>query len=130
MKRTRSYAEEKAATTDLNVRVDYEIYRCNGYTNIIRVPTQSAHVNRIIRNPIIKFTPNEVVEWWCDCPVGNELLGCCSHVSPAIWFLSFQRWQLNSKSMPSGNYINCVCDAAQMSDFYDSTDDETDDPHT
>ena len=32
--------------------------------------------------------------------------------------------------MPSGNYINCVYDAAQMSDFYDSTDDETDDPHT
>ena len=130
MKRTRSYAEEKAATTDLNVRVDYEIYRCNEYANIIRVPTPSAHVNRITRNPIIKFTPDEVVEWWCDCPVGNGLLGCCSHVSSAIWFLSFQRWQLSSKSMPSGNYINCVYDAAQMSDFYDSTDDETDDPHT
>lgn len=32
--------------------------------------------------------------------------------------------------MPSGNYINCVNDASQMSDFYDSTDDEADDPRS
>ena len=62
LKRARSYAEEKATTIDLNGAVNYEIYRCHDYPNIIRVPTRSAHVNRLTHNPIIQFTPGEVLE--------------------------------------------------------------------
>ncbi|CAF3380419.1 unnamed protein product [Rotaria socialis] len=111
LKRPRSYPAEKATTTDLNGAVNYGIYRYNDYPNIIRVPTKSAHVNRLTRNPIIQFTSDEVLEWWCDCAIGNGLLGCYSHVASAIWFLSFQRWQLNSRNMPSRNFINYVTDA-------------------
>ncbi|CAF4409306.1 unnamed protein product [Rotaria socialis] len=120
---------KKATPTDLNGAVNYEIYRCNDYPNIICVPARSVHVNRLTHNPIIQFTPDEVLEWWRDCPIGNGLLGCYSHVASAIWFLSFQRWQLNSRNMPSGNFIKYVTDAPQISDFYDTTDDETDDRH-
>ncbi|CAF4871782.1 unnamed protein product [Rotaria socialis] len=82
--------------------------------------TRSVHVNRLTHNPIIQFTPDEVLEWWRDCPIGNGLLGCYSHVASAIWFLSFQRWQLNSRNMPSGNFIKYVTDAPQISDFYNT----------
>jgi hypothetical protein len=126
LKRARSYAEEKTSTTDLTGTVDYTIYRSKEFPNIIRIPTRSAHVNRLTHNPIIQFTSNDILEWWCDCPTGNGMLGCCSHIASAIWFLSYERWQLHSRRMPSGDFINLATDASQLSDFYDPTDDEDD----
>ncbi|CAF3126185.1 unnamed protein product [Rotaria sp. Silwood2] len=124
LKRAHSYAEEKSATTQLTTLVEYEIYRCNEFPNLIRVPTRSAHVNRLSYNPIIQFTTEEISDWWCDCPTENTLIGCCSHVASAVWFLSFQRWQFQKRSMPSGDFINFVTDSKELSDFYDSTDDD------
>jgi hypothetical protein len=126
LKRSRSYAEEKTSTTDLTGPVDYTIYMCKEFSNLIRVPTQSAHVNRLTYNPIIQYTSDKILDWWCDCPMGNGLLGCCSHIASAIWFLSFERWQVHNRQMPSGDFINLAIDARQVSDFYDSTDDEDD----
>ena len=129
LKRARSYAEEKTSTTNLTGSVDYKMYRCKDFPNLLRVPTRSAHVNRTTYNPIIKFAYDEILEWWCDCPTGNVLTGCCSHVASTIWFLSFERWQVHQRRMPSGNFINIATDADQLSDFYDSTDDEDDANH-
>ena len=47
IKRTRSYAEEKCSTTNLTGIVDYSLQRCKIISNLIRVPTQSAHSNRM-----------------------------------------------------------------------------------
>ncbi len=126
LKRARSYAEEKSSTTNLTGSVNYTIYRCKDFHNLIRVPTRSAHKNRVTYNPVIQFTSDEILEWWCDCPIGSGFLGCCSHIASAIWFLSYERWQNKSRYMPSGSFINYVADASQISDFYDSTDDEDD----
>ena len=43
LKRARSYAEEKCSTTDLTGIVNYTVQRCKNISNLIRVPTQSAH---------------------------------------------------------------------------------------
>ena len=80
----------------------------------------------MIYHPIIQFTSEEILQWWCDCPIGSGYLGCCSHIASAIWFLSYERWQDNSHRMPSGDFLNFAIDAAQFSDFYESTDDEQD----
>ncbi|CAF5013088.1 unnamed protein product, partial [Rotaria sp. Silwood1] len=124
LKRARSYAEERAATTNLTGPVNYPIYRCKDFPDIIRAPTRSAHKNRITYNPTIKFTSNEILDWWCDCTIGNGSIGCCSHIASFIWFLSYERWQDNNRYMPSGDFIDYVVDSSQISDFYDSTDDE------
>ncbi len=60
LKRTRSYAEEKTSSTDLTESVDYTIYKCKDFPNIIRIPTRSAHVNRLTHNPIIQFTSHTI----------------------------------------------------------------------
>ena len=111
-------------TSDLSKSVDYTIYQSKDFPDLIRVPTRSAHANRITYNPIIKFTSDEVVEWWCDCPIGSRFVGCCSYIASVIWFLSYARWQSNNHYMPSNDYINFAVDASQLSDFHDSTDDE------
>ncbi|CAF4527466.1 unnamed protein product [Rotaria socialis] len=62
LKRARSYAEENASTTDLTGSVNYTIHRCQEFPDIIRVPTQSAHVSRAQYHPIIRFTREEILD--------------------------------------------------------------------
>ena len=124
LKRARPYAEEKAGTSELTAAVTYTIQRRRLFPNIIRVPTQSAHQNRTIYHPTIHFSEEEILEWWCDCWIGNRFLGCCSHISSAIWFLSYQRWQSSESRRAPTDLMNFVEDSIPISDFYDSSDDE------
>ncbi|CAF5174254.1 unnamed protein product, partial [Rotaria magnacalcarata] len=126
LKRARSYAEENASTTDLTGSVNYTIHRCQEFPDIIRVPTQSAHVSRAQYHPTIRFTREEILDWWRDCTAGNSVIGCCSHIASAICFLSFERWQTQSRSRPSGTFINFVADAAAQQELSDSTNDDED----
>ena len=84
LKRARSYAEERCSTTDLTGTVNYTVQRCKNISNLIRIPTQSAHSNRIIYHPTIHFTSDQVLGWWCDCFTCARFLGCCSHIASAI----------------------------------------------
>ena len=122
LKRARSYAEEKASTTNLTGSVNYTIHRYKEFPNLIRVPTQSAHVGRVKYHPILRFTAEEISDWWCDCTAGNRFIGCCSHIASTIWFLSFERWQTQSRRMPSETFINFIIDAAALPELFDSTD--------
>lgn len=124
LKRARSYAAEKAGTSDLTAAVPYTVQRCRLFPNIIKVPTQSAHRDRTTYHPTIHFSAEEILGWWCDCWIGNRFLGCCSHISSAIWFLSYQRWQSNESRRSSTDLVNFVQDAIPISDFYDSSDEE------
>ena len=129
LKRARSYAEEKTGTSNLTETVDYTILRCRLFPDIIRVPTQSAHRERTTYNPTIRFSKDEILGWWCDCSIGNRFLGCCSHITSAIWFLSYQRWQSNESRRASPDMMNFVSDAIPISDFYDSSDDDDSSTH-
>ena len=121
VKRALSYAEERSSTTD------YPVYTCTKFPYIIRIPIRSAHVNRKTYNPIVRYTPEEVLDWWCDCPAGNRYVGCCSHIASAVWFLSFQRWQTKARQMRSDEFIERFTDAAaQPSPFESSSDTEND----
>lgn len=124
LKRARSYAEEKTGTSNLTQSVTYIIQRCRLFPNIIRIPTQSAHKNRKTYNPTIQFSKEEILGWWCDCPIGSRFFGCCSHISSAIWFLSYQRWQSNESRRASSDMMTLARDAIPISDFYDSSDEE------
>ena len=106
--------------------MDYAIYRCKEFPNLVRVPTQLAHKTRVTYHPIIQFTPEEILKWWCDCPITSGYLECCSDIAEAIWFLSYERRQDNGHRMPSGNFINLAIGVGQQSEFYESTKDEQD----
>lgn len=84
-------------------------------------------MNRTKYQPIIRFSTEEILDWWCDCPAGNRFVGCCSHVASAIWFLSFERWQTQSRRSISASFINFVTDAAILEDSLDSANENDDD---
>ncbi|CAM4817456.1 unnamed protein product [Rotaria magnacalcarata] len=104
LKRALSYAEERCSTTNLTSDVASSVHRCKIIPNLIRIPTQSAHSNRVTYHPTIYFTDQAILGWRCDCFTGARFLGCCSHIASAIWFLSYQRWQTQQRHMPSGVY--------------------------
>ncbi|CAF4913348.1 unnamed protein product [Rotaria magnacalcarata] len=124
LKRARSYAEERWSTTNLTGDVAYSVHRCKIIPNLIRIPTQSAHSNRVTYHSTIHFTNQAILGWWCDCFTGARFLGCCSHIASAIWFLSYQQWQTQQRHMSSGEYKNLATDSIQVSDFYVSSDDD------
>ena len=124
LKRAQSYAAEKTGTNDLTTAVSYSIQRCRSFPNLIRVPTQSAHSNRKTYHPTIQFSAAEILGWWCDCSIGSRIIGCCSHVSSVIWFLSYRRWHFNNARRTSTDPLNFSRESIPISDFYDSSDDE------
>ena len=103
--------------------------RCKDFPILTRMPTRPDHVNHTAYNSIIKFAHDEILEWQCDCPIGNVLSRCGSHVASGIRFLSFEQWQVHQRRMLSSDLINIATDAGQLSDFYDSTDGEDDANH-
>jgi hypothetical protein len=126
LKRARSYAEERYSTTTQTNSPGYTVQRCQLISNLIRVPTQSAHSNRTTYLPTIQFSKDDIIGWWCDCPIGPRIVGCCSHISSAIWFLAYERWHTRTRHASSSDYINVATDAIQISDFYDSSDSDGD----
>ncbi|CAF2011931.1 unnamed protein product [Rotaria magnacalcarata] len=61
---------------------------------------------------------------------GARFHGCRSHISLAIWFLTHQQWQTQQRHMPSVECKNLATDSIQISDFYDSSDDDDSQPYS
>ena len=124
LKRAPPYAAEKVGNTSLTGAVAYTIQRCRLFPNVIRAPTQSAHSQRRSYYPTIQFSPDEIRGWWCDCPIGSRIVGCCSHVSSVIWFLCYQRSKSNDARRTTADPMNFARDSMVISDFDDSSNDD------
>ena len=61
------------------------------------------------------------------CPLGAEVVGCCSHVGSVIWFLAYERLQGEEQPKPSSTYMSVVDNSIVISDFYDSSETENSD---
>ncbi|CAF4189825.1 unnamed protein product [Rotaria sordida] len=129
IKRARSYAEEHILTTDLSSTViNYELQTCTKIPNLIKVRMQSVHSRRKSYESTIHHSKDEIKGWYCTCPDGAKVVGCCSHIASVIWYLAYERFQSEERPKPSGTYISLVDDSIVLSDFYDSSEaDDSDD---
>ncbi|CAF0967090.1 unnamed protein product [Didymodactylos carnosus] len=124
LKRARSYAEEYASSTDLtNLSIKYAVQVCKTKPDLCRVIPKSAHSKRKTYYPTIRFSKSKVVGWYCQCPIGSRVVGCCSHVASAIWFLGFERWQSHQRVQSSGSHLLNASDSIQITDFEDDDED-------
>ena len=129
IKRARSYAEEHTLPTDpSSTVVKYEFQICTKIPNLIKVQIQSGHSRRKSYQSTIYHTKDEIKGWYCTCPDGAKVVGCCSHIASVIWFLAYERFQGEERPKPSGAYMSVVSDSIVVSDFYGSS--ETDDSDT
>jgi hypothetical protein len=63
---------------------------------LIRVKLQSRFSRSTKHNLWIQFTPDgagpeSISGWYCSCKAGARTMGCCAHITSAVWFLGFAR---------------------------------------
>jgi hypothetical protein len=91
---------------------------------------QSGHSRRKSYESTIYHNKDEIKGWYCTCPDGAKVVGCCSHIASVIWYLAYERFQSEERSKPSGTYMSLVDDSIVLSDFYDSSEtDDSDNEH-
>ena len=60
---------------------------------------------------MVEHDGKTVTGWYCQCPIGTRIVGCCSHIASVIWFLAYARHQ---GYKPKGDKISpLLMDAAQ-----------------
>ena len=81
----------KQANSYVNERMDedgnYGVWVSTQEKNLLLACIQSNHSNRKQYHVVIRYNSTTVEEWCCECPNGNNNIGCCSHVCSILWFL-------------------------------------------
>ena len=70
----------------------YELMVGREAKDLLCVKIQSRHVSSRSYNVWIQYSStNEgadaITGWYCTCPVGARLVGCCSHIAAVLWYL-------------------------------------------
>ena len=125
LKRARSYAEEHADTINLtspNIEFPIQYSTHENARDILRIRFQSAHKNSSQYYTYIRFNSSQVLAWYCTCPSGLRVVGCCSHVATALWFLAHERHQLETNQQPSSTNFRTLHYSDSISDYECSSD--------
>nr|XP_018915633.1 PREDICTED: uncharacterized protein LOC109043056 [Bemisia tabaci] len=109
LKQAQSYTSEHQDEGGL-----YELMIHKECSDILRVQIQSRHSASMIHNLWIKYSLFGISEWYCQCPVGARMVGCCAHVASVLWFLGFYRHQEKEPRRLSSSYGDCLEDAAYL----------------
>jgi hypothetical protein len=121
IKQARSYVNEH-----INENGQYEVLVYSEEDGLLLASIQSKHSTRKQYYAIIKYNPTTVLEWCCQCPNGNNIIGCCSHICSIIWFLRVARHDKTKRQQFSTYYINYLQDASTIPSSEDETTDDED----
>ena len=62
--------------------------------------------------------------WYCNCPISEHIVGCCSHIAAALWCLFLHQGNISTFNQQSNRYFDFVQDALTISDYDDSTEED------
>jgi hypothetical protein len=120
LKQSKSYAIEH-----LDPNGEYYVKVSNQEKNLLRARVQSRHSQSEKYNLWIKYSVNDVQGWFCTCMVGARVVGCCSHISSVIWYLSYARFDPRELHQQSSDYLDEIFDAPDYE--IDNSGDDSDD---
>ncbi|CAF4651087.1 unnamed protein product [Rotaria sp. Silwood2] len=98
--------------------------------DLVRAQIQSRHKNSILYDVWIQYDQKEILGWYCRCPNGCRVVGCCSHIASVIWYLSFARYHPEALRESASSYLNSLTDAQNYSDISDDDGNESDDDNS
>ena len=101
LKQSKSYAIEH-----LNQNGEYYVKISNQEPHLLRARIQSRHSQSKKYDLWIKYSVNNVEGWYCSCIGGARVVGCCSHVSSIIWYLSYARFDPRELHQHSMGYLD------------------------
>ena len=110
--------------TDPNVQFPIEECNEDGVDDVIRLRFRSAHRSSCTYQTYVQYDTTCIVGWYCTCPGGSRVVGCCSHVAASIWFLGFERHQPTTNRQPSATNTANIHYSENISDFEPSSDED------
>ncbi|CAM4848298.1 unnamed protein product, partial [Rotaria magnacalcarata] len=67
-----------------------------------------------------------ITGWYCTCPNGSRVVGCCAHIASIIYYLSFGRYNPKELQPRSSIYYTSIIDAQEYSEISDVDSDVSD----
>ncbi len=120
LKQSKSYAIEH-----LDPNGEYHVKISNQEKYLLRARIQSRHSQSEKYNLWIKYSANDINGWYCTCMVGARVVGCCSHISSVIWYLSYARFDPQELRQQSSDYLDEFLDAPDYE--IDNSDEDSND---
>ena len=121
LKQAKSYAIEH-----LSDNGEFPVQISKQLPNTLRARIQSRHRNSIAYELYVEYSESKVKGWCCQCPRGNGIIGCCSHVAGLMWYLAFARHDPHLLVQRSATYVELIDDALDCSDVSSDESDEDD----
>ena len=108
---------KKYAIEHLSDDGSFDIKVAKKRDDLLRAQIQSRYKNSILYDVWIQYDQKQILGWYCRCPNGCRVVGCCSHVSSVIWYLSFARFHPEVLRESSSSYLNSLTNAQNYSDI-------------
>ena len=115
LKQAKSYTQE-------HIKEDgsYEMFVGREFQDLICVKLRSRHVTSKVYYIWIEYaaggsTAEAITGWYCTCPNGARLVGCCAHIAAGMWYLSYARHDDSLDLIY--HWPTNILDASQMDDI-------------
>ncbi|CAF3659116.1 unnamed protein product [Rotaria socialis] len=102
---------KKYAVEHLSNNGSFNIKIAKQRDDLIRAQILSRHKSATLYDVWVQYNKNEILGWYCRCPNGCRVVGCCSHIASVIWFLSFARYHPEALRESASSYLNSITDA-------------------
>ena len=56
--------------------------------NVVRARIQPRHRYAVLYNLYIQYSRTKIEGWYCECPSGGRIIGCCSHIATVFGTLA------------------------------------------
>ena len=121
LKQAKSYTVEH-----LSADGKYAVVIAKNRADLLKAKIQSRHKSSVSYDIWIRYSASTILGWYCTCPAGARVIGCCAHCASIIWYLSFARHHPEQLKQESSSFVNFLTNATDYSDASDESDLETD----
>lgn len=125
LKQARSYTTEHLYSNGL-----YTFQVSKERPDLIRAQIQSRHKNSTKYDVYVQYNKKSISGWYCTCPNGARVVGCCAHVASIIYYLSYARYNERVLTQRTYSYYDSITDAQNYSEPSDTESIESDDENS
>jgi hypothetical protein len=110
---------------------EFIVELCRQHNDLIRVRFSSRHSSYKNRIATVQYDNDEeepIQGWYCTCPNGSRVIGCCSHVAAVLWYLGVCRanFDTTSDQFSTQNLFNSIDDCFRPEEIEDDDDEDED----
>ena len=74
-----------------------------------------------------QYNKKSISGWYCTCPNGARVVGCCARVASIIYYLSYARYNQLVFAKRTSRYYDSITDARDYSEPSDTDSIDSDD---